>query len=142
MTALATAPGFEFRSETTVNTDLELPQVGDTTGLVVGLTDGTQFAQLSLVLAHPTAGTNTVALTNNFGAAQPEMLVNQNAPIGKHHVRLDLQWTTGVVTLNLDSAAATQATFMKGTGSSIPTTVAIQVTTGANIDDVAVCVPF
>ena len=124
-----------------VNADLDLPQVGEAAAFTVGLTDGARFAQLSLALGHPTAGTDTLALTNSFGAAQPEMLLSQTAPIGKHHLRLDLSWTTSTATLTLDGGAAMQATFSTGTGSSIAASVAVGVTSGANIDDLDVCVP-
>ncbi len=142
MTGLATTPSTDFQTETTINLDLDLPQVGDSATLVIGLTDGTQFAQLSFALGHPTAGTESVALTNNFGGAQPETLASQTAAIGKHHVRLDFQWPTSAVSFTIDASAATQATFMKGLGNTISDSVAIRAATGANIDDIDVCIPM
>lgn len=141
MTGLATSPSTDFQTQTTINAVIDLPQVGESAALVIGLTDGTQLAQLTFAIGHPTAGTDSVALTNNFGGAQPEMLASQSAPIGNHHIRLDVQWPTSTVTFTIDAAAATQATFTKGVGTGIPASVAIRVTSGANVDDIDVCVP-
>ncbi len=141
MSALQTTPGMAFQGETLIDADVDLPQVGDALALSIGLTDGAQFAQLSVALGHPTAGTESLVVTNSYGAAQPEMLLGQTAAIGAHHVHVDVQWPTGIATLKLDGGAASPLSFMKGAGSLALGTVALSVTTSANINTIAVCVP-
>jgi hypothetical protein len=135
-TGLTSTPGFELQGETVTTLDLELLQVGNTAAFTLGLTDGTDFAQLVLTIGRPTAGADQFVLTE--GA---QTLLTLSSTIIKHRVRFDVQWTQSTATIAIDSGAAMPATFTKAPGNSIPGTLAVAVTAGANIDLVDVCVP-